>query len=264
MERNFDLMYEVVDEFIGVITLDRAAARNALTLPMYGELERLVVESTTTGIRCLVITGTDPAFCSGDDVRQVMGGGEVDKAPVISGRTPRLTPAAGALLYTDIPVIAAVNGAAVGWGMELALMADIRIASERAKFGELFVLRGLISDVAGFGRLTELIGRERAAMMLMTGDIVDATTAHDLGLVSQVVAHDDLLPTAMQLARRIAGNPPLAVQKIKAGLRDTLDPDWQDLGVWVSRTLGELFTTADHREGVTSFLEKRAPKFSGQ
>ena len=96
----------------------------------------------TTTARCLVITGADPAFCSGDDVKQIMGGGEAP--PPVVDRTPRLTPAADALLHTDVPVVAAVNGAAVGWGMELALFADIRVASERARFGELFVLRGLV------------------------------------------------------------------------------------------------------------------------
>jgi enoyl-CoA hydratase/carnithine racemase len=87
---------------------------------------------------------------------------------------PRLTPAADALLHTDLPVVAAVNGAAVGWGMELAMMADIRVASEKAKFGELFVLRGLVSDVAGLGRLVQLVGRERAAELLFTGEVIDA------------------------------------------------------------------------------------------
>ena len=91
-------------------------------------------------------------------------------------RTPRLTPAADALLHTNVPVIAAVNGAAVGWGMELAMMADIRVASEKAKFGELFVLRGLVSDIAGLGRLSQLVGREKAAELLFTGDVIDAAT----------------------------------------------------------------------------------------
>jgi enoyl-CoA hydratase len=214
----------------------------------------------------LVVTGADPSFCSGDDVRQVMGGGQEGKAPVVDSltRTPRLTPAADALLHTNVPVIAAVNGAAVGWGMELAMMADIRVASERAKFGELFVLRGLVSDIAGLGRLSQLVGRERAAELLFTGDVIDAVTAKEIGLVSRVVAHDELMSTALGLARRIAANPPLAVQQLKAGLRRALDPDWHELGIWVSSTLGQLFTTDDHREGVRAFLDKRAPVFTGR
>ena len=259
-----DIGFEVVGRHVGVVTLDRPEARNALTFEMYAELERLVRAAPSRGVRCLVVTGSDPAFCSGDDVRQVMGGGEAGRAPVAVDRSPRLTPAADALLYCDVPVIAAVNGAAVGWGMELALMADIRVASERAKFGELFVLRGLVSDVAGLGRLAQLIGRERAAELLFTGEVIDASTAREIGLVSRVVVHDELMSTATDLAERIAANPPLAVQRLKAGLRNTLDPDWRDLGAWVSTTLSELFATDDHREGVRAFLEKRPPDFTGR
>jgi enoyl-CoA hydratase/carnithine racemase len=244
---------------VGVITLQRPEARNALTFTTYAELEDAV---RTTTARCLVITGADPAFCSGDDVKQVMTAvGE----RASSGRPPepRITPAADALLSTDVPVIAAVNGAAVGWGMELALMADLRVASDRARFGELFVLRGLCSDVAGIGRLAQLVGRERAAELLFTGRVIDASEAAAIGLVSRVVPHEDLLPQALDLAGRIAANPPLAVQAIKRGLRRALDPDWAELGSWVSSTLGDLFQTADHREGVAAFLERRAPRFQG-
>lgn len=255
-----------VDDHVGIVTLDRPEARNALTHGMYAELERLVRAAPDHDVRCLVITGSDPAFCSGDDVRQVMGGGAEGRAPVVASadRAPRLTPAADALLHTDVPVIAAVNGAAVGWGMELALMADIRVASERARFGELFVLRGLVSDAPGLGRLAQLVGREKAAELLFTGDVIDAAEAERIRLVSRVVAHDDLMPTALGIAGRIAANPPLAIARLKAGLRDTLDPDWRELGAWVSATLGELFTTADHREGVRAFLEKRPPRFTGR
>jgi enoyl-CoA hydratase/carnithine racemase len=252
-ELNYD-----VQGHVGVITINRPEARNALNWSTYAALESSVRESTA---RCLVITGTDPAFCSGDDVKQIMGGGE--KPPDLGSREPRLTPAADALLHTDIPVIAAVNGAAVGWGMELAMYADIRVASERAKFGELFVLRGLVTDVGGIGRLTSLVGRERAAELIFTGDVIDATEAERIGLVSRVVPHEELMTTAMALAGRIAANPPLAVQAIKRGLRKAVDPDWNDLGRWVSTNLGELFQTNDHREGVKSFLEKRAPEFTG-
>jgi enoyl-CoA hydratase/carnithine racemase len=244
---------------VGVITLDRPEARNALTHTTYAELEE-AVRSTTA--RCLVITGTDPAFCSGDDVKQVMAGAGDALASGLR-RTPALTPAADALLYTDVPVVAAVNGAAVGWGMELALMADLRVASERAKLGELFVHRGLCSDVPGIGRLAQLVGRERAAELLFTGRVIEAAEARELGLVSRVVPHDQLMPTALELAGAIAANPPLAVQRLKHGLRLALDPDWRELGAWVSQSLGELFQTADHREGVAAFLEKRPPRYEG-
>ena len=252
-----DILIERVGD-VELITINRPAVRNALTWGTYDRLER-AVRSTTA--RCLVITGADPAFCSGDDVRAVMGGGE-RKEPVVV--RPRLTPAADALLHTNVPVIAAVNGAAVGWGMELAMMADLRVASDRARFGELFVLRGLCTDVAGIGRLAHLVGREMAAELLFTGDVIDAETAKRIGLVGRVVDHEQLLPTAMDLAAKVAARPPLAVQKIKQGMREALDPDWTRLGEWVSRSLSELFRTDDHREGVRAFLEKRPAVYVGR
>ena len=178
--------------------------------------------------------------------------------------TPRLTPAADALLHTNIPIIAAVNGAAVGWGMELALMADIRIASDRAKFGELFVKRGINCDAPGFGRLAQILGRETAAELLFTGRIISGEEAHRLRLVSRVVPHEELMHAAMTLAHEIANNPPLAVQRLKEGMRRTLDPDWHELGAWVTQSLIELFQTKDHREGVAAFMEKREPNYTGE
>jgi enoyl-CoA hydratase/carnithine racemase len=148
--------------------------------------------------------------------------------------------------------------------MELALMADIRVASERARFGELFVKRGLCCDVAGLARLVELVGREVAAELLFTGRIVDASEALAMRMVSRVVPHDELLPTALDLGTTIAANPPLAVQALKRGLREALDPDWDELGRWVSSTLTELFRTDDHREGVQAFLDKRDAVYTGQ
>ena len=245
---------------VGVITIDRPEARNALTFTTYAELTDAVM---TTGPRCLVITGRDPAFCSGDDVKQVMADAGTRVSSSL-GAEPRLTPAAKALLETNVPVIAAVNGPAVGWGMELALMADIRVCSERAKFGELFVKRGLCCDVAGLARLAQLVGREAAAELLYTGRVIDASEAKELRLVSRVVAHEDLMPTALALAEQIASNPPLAVQRLKEGLRSAIDPDFDDLGRWVSTSLAELFRTEDHREGVAAFLEKRAARYVGR
>lgn len=252
-----DITYESRDN-VGIITLDRPDVHNALRRRSYDELEDAV---RTSPDRVLIITGAGRSFCSGDDVRELMGGGKAKKAP---RPAPRLTPAADALLHTNIPVIAAVNGSAVGWGMELALFADIRVAGRSAKFGELFVKRGLCSDVGGIGRLAQLVGRERTAELLFTGEVIDAQEAKDIGLVGRLVDDDELLRTALQVAGRIAANPPLAVAALKDGLRRALDPDWASLGRWVSGTLGDLFTTEDHREGVTSFLEKREPHYVGR
>jgi enoyl-CoA hydratase/carnithine racemase len=254
-----EISYEV-EGHVGVLTLRRPEARNALTFTTYAELEDAI---RTTTERCVIITGEDPAFCSGDDVKQIMVNASKQTTENLD-RRPRLTPAADALLHTDVPVIAAVNGAAVGWGMELALMADIRVASEKAKMGELFVKRGLVSDAPGLGRLAQIVGRERAAELLFTGEIIVGDDLKEWGLVSRVVAHDQLLPTAMEVAQKIADNPPLAVQALKHGLRKALDPDWNDLGTWVSSTLGRLFQTEDHKEGVASFLEKRPAQYVGR
>jgi enoyl-CoA hydratase len=252
-----DVRYEL-DGHVGIVTIARPQVHNALRRKTYDELTELVRTSTA---RVLVITGEGRSFCSGDDVRELMNGGEESSAP---RPAPRLTPAAGALLQTNIPVIAAVNGPAVGWGMEMALMADFRVAARRAKFGELFVKRGLCSDVAGIARLAQLVGRERAAELLFIGEVIDAERAERIGLVGRVVDDEELMPAALELARKIAANPPLAVAALKSGLREALDPDWSDLGRWVSTRLGELFQTEDHREGVKSFLETREPHYVGR
>jgi len=251
---------------VAVVTLNRPEVRNALSPWLYAELEQ-AVRALGEEARCLVVTGQGDAFCSGDDVKQTLGAGAAGGAPPVAdslAREPRLTPAADALLRCPVPVIAAVNGPAVGWGMELALMADLRVASERARFGELFVLRGLCCDVAGLARLAQLVGREKAAALLYTGAVIDADEALRIGLVSRVVPHERVLPEALALADQIAANPPLAVRKLKAGLARALDPDWDQLGRWVSTSLAELFRTEDHREGVRAFLEKRPPRFEGR
>lgn len=259
------LTYELKGH-VAVVTLTRPEVRNALNARAYADLEAVFRRIQSDGdVRAVVLTGADPAFCSGEDVKQMMTGPQREQSQArLASVRPRLTPAAEAVLECDRPIIAAVNGIAVGWGMELALFADIRIASERAQFGEIFIKRGLVTDVGGMMILPRLVGPAKAAELLFTGDIIPAREAERIGLVSSVVPHEDLLPAAFALAERVASNAPLALRYMKEGLRRASVRDVREFGSWVSGTLGRLFQTEDHREGVASFLEKRAPQFRGR
>lgn len=254
-----------LEDHVAVVTICRPEARNALNRQAYAELEAVFrALQADEQVRCIILTGTDPAFCSGDDVKELMTGDASASHARLRAVRPGITPAAAAILDCDRPIIAAVNGAAVGWGMDLALMADFRIASDKAKFGELFVKRGLVSDVGGLTRLPRLVGPQKAAELLYTGDVIDAQEAMKIGLLLSYEPHDGLLTAAHTLARKIADNPPLAVRYLKEGLRRSFYGDYHDMGSWVSQTLGVLFQTEDHREGVASFLEKRPAEFKGQ
>ncbi len=259
------LRYDLT-EHIATITLNRPEAMNALTRELYGELEAAVRRShSDPEVRCVIITGEGRAFCSGDDVKQIMLGEQRDATTArLRDVRPRPTPAAAAILECDKPVIAAVNGPAVGWGMDLTLFADIRIASERAKFGELFIKRGLVADLGGLWRLPSVVGPSKAAELLFTGDLINAEEALKIGLVSTVVPHEELLPTARALAAKIAANPPIAMRHMKEGLRRARHAGMEDMGAYIGSSLAYLFTTEDHREGALSFVERREPVFTGR
>lgn len=250
------------DDGIVVVTLNRPQVRNALTLEMYDDLERIFIENASA--RCIVLTGAGKGFCAGDDIYAMFE----EKREFMAAdwaANPQLTPASRAILAADAPIVAAVNGPAVGWGMDLALHADIRIASESARFSELFVRRGVCGDTVGLIRLPKLIGPERAAELLFTGRFVDAHEAYELGIVSSVVGDADLMPSAMSLARQIAGNPPLSVRATKQGLRLAEETgDYERVGQFSARRFAELILSEDHRESVSAYIEKRAPHFIGR
>lgn len=254
------------DGRIGRITLNRPEVMNALNREMYAELEQAFRDAhRDPEVRCVVLTGAGRAFCSGDDVKQIMLGEQRDETVTrLRDVRPRPTPAAAAVLECDKPVIAAVNGPAVGWGMDLTLFCDIRIASENAKFGELFIKRGLVADIGGLWRLPRVVGPSKAAELLFTGDVIDAREAERIGLVSRVVAPDDLIAAAMEVARKIAANPPIAMRYMKEGLRKSAHASMQEMGEYVGNSLAYLFTTEDHKEGALSFVERREPVFRGR
>lgn len=255
------LKYDVTNH-VAVVTLNRPERRNALNRRAYDEVESAFrAASFDTEVRCVVVTGADPAFCAGEDVKEMMTGEKRATVPM-ARRQP--TPAAMAALECQVPVIAAVNGSAVGWGMELVLYADIRLASEKASFAELFIRRGLICDVGGLLRLPAIVGPAKAAELLYTGDVIDAHEAARIGLIGEVTAHADLMAKAMDLASRIARNSPLALRFMKEGLRRATHGDPRETGSWAIEVIYKLFDTEDHREGVRSFLEKREPVFTGR
>jgi enoyl-CoA hydratase/carnithine racemase len=263
-----EILYDVADH-VATITLNRPEKLNAATFELGEQLQAAFAQAGEgTDVRCVVLTGAGKGFCAGDDVEAAWGDPRMEATMAeLAGPNPPLTPEIAAIIDCPKPVIAAVNGVAVGIGMDLALAADIRFASEKAKMGQLFVKMGLTADVSGLWRLPRLIGDSAAAELLFTGDMIDALKAQRLGIVSRVLPRDELLPTTYELATRIAANPPLAVQAIKAGLRQAAGmgrDDLDELARFVGHGLAELFASEDHKAAVMGFMTKSPAVFHGK
>ena len=212
-----EILYEVEDQ-IATITTNRPERFNSLNYEAYRLLsEYLIRADADPAVRVIIWTGNGRGFCTGDDVKELLGEGAAELSRRIASGELELP--SGPMLRSTTPIIAAVNGAAVGYGMELALLADIRIASTSARFSQMFVKRAIVAGPDSFELLPRIVGPAAAAEILLTGDMVEADRALELGLVSQVVADDELLATARALARRITVNAPLAVQAAKEALR---------------------------------------------
>lgn len=217
-------------------------------------------------VRVVIITGTGSAFSSGGDLKTMrMGGGLNDSLPAITRRNYRNGIQQLPLLFEsiEVPVIAAVNGAAIGAGCDLACMCDIRIAAQSARFAESFVKMGIVPGDGGAWLLPRIVGFSRATEMALTGDMLSAEDALACGLVSRVVPNGELMDAAMDLARRIAANPPYAVRMTKRLLREGRTASLTALLEASAAAQAICHATADHEEAVNAFLEKRAPTFTG-
>ncbi len=251
---------------VATITLNRPERLNAVTgqtMAEIGEaLDRLRADREA---RVAILTGAGRGFCSGGDRKSTAARMEQGGLADDGGPTGRPFDRAQHLFTTlEKPVIAAVNGPAVGGGLDLALWCDIRIASERASFGELYIERGLVPDMGGLYLLPRLIGYAKAAELLLTGDILDAAAAHAIGLVNHVVPHDELLPTAREMALKIAAKPRRGVEATKRALARLMAPDWEREGDYLAALQTELLRSSDFREADRAFVDKRAPHFSGR
>jgi 2-(1,2-epoxy-1,2-dihydrophenyl)acetyl-CoA isomerase len=254
------LLIETI-EAVRVVTLNRPDVLNAINTQIGEELlEALRDAEQAPDVRCVVMTGAGRAFCAGADLKD-HAPGETSLGDVLRSRYNRIILR---IRTMEKPVIAAVNGVAAGAGCNLALAADLRIASDRASFIEIFTRVGLIPDSGGTWLLPRLVGVGRAFEMMLFGDPVDAPAAERLGLVNRVVPHETLMARVMEWAVRLAHGPTLAYGLIKRGVDHNLAVDLRaglEYEAWLQEIAGR---TEDHREGVTAFLEKRPASYRGR
>lgn len=256
------ILFEVIDG-IAIITLNRPDAMNSIDPETRAELKQAwscIGQDKTIG--CVILTGAgEKSFCTGSDLKKTMPPKE-SFAQLTFGSNDSDYLLAG--MSTDTPIICAINGYAMGGGLELALACDIRVASDNAQFALSEVRIGSIPGAGGTQRLPRLINQSDAMLMLLTGDRVDASEALRLGIVSRVVPAVDLLACAMEIARRIVLNAPLSVRAIKRLVKDGLEVPL-DKALQLERyAFGLLRDTEDRIEGRLAFQEKRPPVFIGR
>ena len=261
-----ELLYELT-EHVGVIRFNRPERMNTITPTMLRSLsERLLEADADPDVRVVVITGNGRAWCAGLDVGAAasgegiggdtsnMGGGEFnlrDAPPIVLNKI-------------DTPTIAALNGGSAGYGMDLALGCDIRIAADNAKMSAAYTARGLVPESGGTWLLPRIVGWSKAAELIFAARTLTASEALDLGLVSNVVPGDELMDVAFGLAGEIATNAPLAIRAAKRMMRHAMSEDFEDHVQRQYLALLPLFASKDFGEGLASYLEKRPPEFEGR
>ena len=255
------LLSEAADAIL-TLTLNRPERLNAVTGELLDALtEALRAAGDDDSIRAVVLTGAGRAFCSGLDLKAAAENGRgIDVRHELA---THYTPAIRAMRGIPKPVIAAVNGPAAGAGFSLTLAADLRIAAESSSFVMAFVRIGLIPDAGSTYFLPRLLGPARAAELMMLGDPVDAQRAQEIGLVSRVVPDPELLPTALQIARRLAAGP-RSIAYIKEALALSAENDMESQLAVEERLQEQAVGTEDFFEGVGAFLQKRPPAFRGR
>jgi enoyl-CoA hydratase len=255
------LIYDVQDE-IARVTVNRPDKLNALDSTVIAELSDAVGHiEADAGVRGVILTGAGPkAFVAGADISELADQGPMEaKTRSLAGQRMMRR-----LEHCGKPVIAAVNGFALGGGCELAMACHLRVASETAKFGQPEVKLGLGPGYGGTVRLPRLIGKGRALELLLTGAMIDAQEAHRIGLVNRVVPADRLLAESEQLLRSILEQAPLAVRLILEAVETGLDLTVDEALLLEANHFGLLSSTADMREGTAAFLAKRKPTFEGR
>ena len=248
---------------IATITINRPDRRNALNREARKELRSILEDVTADkSIRVVIITGAgDRSFISGSDINELRELSPLEMQEFMS--------TLGQQLYTDfekldIPVIAMINGSALGAGLELAMACDIRIASENARFGQPEVLLGIIPGGEGTQRLPRLVGMTKAKELVYTGDLIDAREAERIGLLNKVVPLDKLEETTKELASKIASKSPVTIKMAKMAMNKGIQAPLDIALAYEAAAECLCFTTEDHREGFDAFLEKREAKFKGK
>lgn len=249
---NFENIIVTKDDNVATITINRPEVLNALDKKTLCELSDAIKEvEVDDDVRALIITGSGRGFCSGADFKS--GSADVPKFHEIIKGLTRL----------QKPVIASLNGAATGAGCDIALACDIRIASEKAKFSEIFIKRALAPD-AGHYFLPRLVGVGKAKELIFTGDIIDSKEAEKIGLVNKVVPSEDLESATKEMATRLAMGPTKAIGLAKVAINKALEDDLDSSLDYALSATNTLLRTRDFREGITAFLQKRKPRFEGK
>lgn len=246
-------------EHVQIVRIDRPAKRNALDGATREALVATLRDAVDEGARALVLTGSGKTFAAGADLSEMQSRTTAEQRAFIG--LPRMYEAIEAL---DAPVIAAINGHALGAGLELALACDVRLAAESAKLGSPEVRLGLIPGGGGTQRLPRLVGLGQAMRLVLTGDAVEATEARELGLVEQVTEADELEEAAVEMAGKMARWSPVALAAAKHALRQSWSTHLHEGLRREIDGFAEVFGSRDAEEGIAAFLEKRDPEFEGR